>query len=157
MNEASATDSNESHSSGGYTSKGKSENGASQSHSSMNGSPEDKQEAEKAGASGAPESASVSDDDEELYNGMPKKKYMSFKPQSPEKAKTAPMEVSVDHGVERAIKILKRKLIKEGLFKELKSRRYYTKPSEEKKRRLKESMKKLRKEESRRQKSQLIF
>ncbi|MGA1192682.1 MAG: 30S ribosomal protein S21, partial [Bdellovibrionota bacterium] len=37
------------------------------------------------------------------------------------------MEVVVDHGVEKAIKVLKRKLIKEGLFKELKARRYYSK------------------------------
>ncbi|NBW39658.1 30S ribosomal protein S21 [bacterium] len=67
------------------------------------------------------------------------------------------MEVVVDHGVEKAIKVLKRKLIKEGLFKELKARRYYSKPSEEKKRKLKESLKKIRKEESRRQKSQMMF
>jgi small subunit ribosomal protein S21 len=95
--------------------------------------------------------------EKELLNGMSKEKYMSFKPQSSERAKLAAMEVVVDHGVEKAIKILKRKLIKEGLFKELKARRYYSKPSEEKKRKLKESLKKIRKEESRRQKSQMMF
>lgn len=95
--------------------------------------------------------------EKELYNGMPKDKYMTFKPQTPERPKTASMEVIVDHGVERAMKVLKRKLIKEGLFKELKARRYYSKPSEEKKRKLKESLKKIRKEESRRQKSQFVF
>jgi len=95
--------------------------------------------------------------EKELLNGMSKEKYMSVKPQSSERAKLAAMEVVVDHGVEKAIKVLKRKLIKEGLFKELKARRYYSKPSEEKKRKLKESLKKIRKEESRRQKSQMMF
>lgn len=66
-----------------------------------------------------------------------------------EKNRTQPLEVSVDTNVEKAMKILKRKLIKEGLFKELKSRRYYEKPSDRKKRKQKESRKKLRKEEAR--------
>lgn len=66
-----------------------------------------------------------------------------------EKPKVGAMEVAVSHNVEKAIKILKRKLIKEGLFKELKSRRYYEKPSEKKKRKQKESRKKVRKEEAR--------
>lgn len=101
--------------------------------------------------------ANQSGQEKELLNGMTKDRYMSFKPQSPERLKYAAMEVVVDHGVERAIKVLKRKLIKEGLFKELKSRRYYSKPSEEKKRKLKESLKKIRKEEARRQKSQMMF
>jgi small subunit ribosomal protein S21 len=54
------------------------------------------------------------------------------------------------------MKVLKRKLIKEGLFKELKSRRYYEKPSEKRKRKHKESVKKMRKEESRNKKNSLI-
>lgn len=92
-----------------------------------------------------------------MYNGKPKGQYMKFRPPVQEKGRAAAMEVVVDHGVERAMKVLKRKLIKEGLFKELKSRRYYTKPSEERKRKLKESLKKIRKEEARRQKSQTSF
>lgn len=67
------------------------------------------------------------------------------------------MEVVVDHGIDKAMKVLKRKLIKEGLFKELKSRRYYEKPSERKKRKEKESKKKLRKEEARQKKNALLF
>lgn len=67
------------------------------------------------------------------------------------------MEVLVDHNIEKAMKILKRKLIKEGLFKELKSRRYYEKPSERRKRKHKESLKKLRKEEARAKKNTLLF
>ncbi|RMG39576.1 MAG: 30S ribosomal protein S21 [Candidatus Dadabacteria bacterium] len=51
------------------------------------------------------------------------------------------------------MKVLKRKLIKEGLFKELKSRRYYEKPSDRRKRKLKESLKKIRKEEARQKKN----
>jgi small subunit ribosomal protein S21 len=67
------------------------------------------------------------------------------------------MEVTVDNNIEKALKILKRKLIKEGLFKELKLRRYYEKPSERKKRKLKESVKKLRKEESRMKKNPHLY
>lgn len=67
------------------------------------------------------------------------------------------MEVTVEHNIEKAMKILKRKLIKEGLFKELKARRYYEKPSERKKRKHKESLKKARKEEARQKKNQGLF
>jgi small subunit ribosomal protein S21 len=63
------------------------------------------------------------------------------------------MEVVVSHNIEKAMKILKRKLIKEGLFKELKSRRYFEKPCERKKRKEKESRKKQRKEEARMRKA----
>lgn len=70
---------------------------------------------------------------------------------------TGAMEVVVDHGIDKAMKVLKRKLIKEGLFKELKSRRYYEKPSERKKRKEKESKKKLRKEEARQKKNAMLF
>ena len=42
-----------------------------------------------------------------------------------------PIEVVVEgDNVERAIKILKRKMADEGIFRELKKRRYYEKPSE---------------------------
>lgn len=74
-----------------------------------------------------------------------------------ERQKAGAMEVFVDHNIEKAMKILKRKLIKEGLFKELKSRRYYEKPSERKKRKGKESLKKLRKDEARQKKNSLLF
>ncbi len=67
------------------------------------------------------------------------------------------MEVIVENNVEKAMKVLKRKLIKEGLFKELKSRRYYEKPSEKKKRKHKESVKKIRKEEARQKRNPFLF
>jgi small subunit ribosomal protein S21 len=89
-----------------------------------------------------------------------RKEYMQSSQQSgerPEKPKVGAMEVFVEHNIEKAMKILKRKLIKEGLFKELKSRRYYEKPSEKRKRKLKESMKKARKEEARQKKNPMLF
>ena len=74
-----------------------------------------------------------------------------------ERQKLGAMEVSVEHNIEKAMKILKRKLIKEGLFKELKSRRYYEKPSQKKKRKTKESLKKLRKDEARSKKNPMLI
>ena len=68
---------------------------------------------------------------------------------SDDRARTGPMEVAVSHNIEKAMKILKRKLIKEGLFKELKARRYFEKPSERRKRKEKEARKKQRKDEAR--------
>lgn len=58
-------------------------------------------------------------------------------------------DITVDHNVEKAMRVLKRKLIREGLFKELKQRKYYEKPCEKKKRKSKESLKRARKEEAR--------
>jgi small subunit ribosomal protein S21 len=66
-----------------------------------------------------------------------------------DRARAGAMEVVVSHNIEKAMKILKRKLIKEGLFKELKSRRYFEKPSERRKRKVKEARKKQRKDEAR--------
>ena len=60
-----------------------------------------------------------------------------------------PMEVAVDHSIDKAMRVLKRKLIREGILKELKARRYYEKPCERRKRKGKESVKKRRKEEAR--------
>ncbi len=56
------------------------------------------------------------------------------------------VEIYVDHSLEKAMRILKRKLIREGVFKELKTRRFYEKPSEKKKRKSKEAQKKRRKD-----------
>lgn len=71
--------------------------------------------------------------------------------------RAAPMEVLVDNNIEKAMKVLKRKLIKEGLFKELKARRYFEKPSERKKRKHKESIKKVRKDELRAKRNSGLF
>ena len=53
------------------------------------------------------------------------------------------MEVTVyQDQVERALKVLKRQLTKDGLLKELKRRRFYEKPSIKKKLKQKEAKKK---------------
>ncbi|HIF03082.1 MAG: 30S ribosomal protein S21 [Nitrospina sp.] len=53
------------------------------------------------------------------------------------------MEVTVyQNQVERALKVLKRQLTKDGLLKELKRRRFYEKPSLKKLRKQKEAKKK---------------
>lgn len=59
------------------------------------------------------------------------------------------IEIIVGPNLEKAMRVLKRKLIREGVFKELKARRFYEKPSEKKKRKEKEAHKKRRKEQER--------
>ena len=52
------------------------------------------------------------------------------------------MEIKVDgNNVEGALKVLKRKLQKEGLFKEIKRRKSYEKPSEKEKHKRREAKK----------------
>lgn len=56
------------------------------------------------------------------------------------------MEIKVNgNDIERALKNLKRELQKEGLFKEIKQRGYYEKPSEKEKRKQREARKRRRK------------
>ena len=56
------------------------------------------------------------------------------------------MEVRVyDSNIEKAIKTLKRKLSRAGLFKELRKRKYFEKPSERRRRKQKEAQRRLRK------------
>ena len=51
-----------------------------------------------------------------------------------------PIEVAVQDGnVNRAMSMLKRKMASEGIYKELRKRRFFEKPSEEKKRRGREA------------------
>lgn len=92
-----------------------------------------------------------------LLNGMPADEYTNFQPQIIDNLRADSLEVQVEQNVEKAMKVLKRKLIKEGLFRMLKARRYFEKPSEKRKRKAKESIKKIRKEEARRKKSQVLF
>ena len=47
----------------------------------------------------------------------------------------------IDDQLERALKILKRKLAQDGTFKEIKKRRFYEKPSVKKKRKQQEAQK----------------
>ncbi|MBM4372613.1 MAG: 30S ribosomal protein S21 [Deltaproteobacteria bacterium] len=56
------------------------------------------------------------------------------------------MEVSVEgDSVDRALKALKRKMANEGIYKEIKKRKYFMKPSEEKKRKQREAERRRRK------------
>ncbi len=56
------------------------------------------------------------------------------------------MEIHViDNNVDKAIKVLKRKLQQEGLFREMKQRKFYEKPSVKRKRKEKEAQRRLRK------------
>ena len=50
-----------------------------------------------------------------------------------------------NNNVEKAIRVLKKKMLKEGVIKELKQRRYYEKPSEKKLRLQKENIRRWRK------------
>jgi len=51
----------------------------------------------------------------------------------------------IDGDIAKAIKIFKRKLQREGLFRELKNRRHYEKPSVRRRRKQKEAARRLRK------------
>jgi small subunit ribosomal protein S21 len=49
------------------------------------------------------------------------------------------MQVKVDKDLDSALKLLKKKLVKEGVFKEIKARKHYEKPSVKKKRKSNEA------------------
>ncbi|KIX12708.1 30S ribosomal protein S21 [Dethiosulfatarculus sandiegensis] len=60
------------------------------------------------------------------------------------------MEVRVaDNNVEKAIKVLKRKLIKEGVFRQLKEKRWAEKPSDKRRRKERQAARRLRRQMSR--------
>ena len=55
------------------------------------------------------------------------------------------MEIKVEGNIEKAIRLLKRKMQNDGLFRELKNRRFYEKPSIKKKRKRIEAKKRRQK------------
>ncbi len=61
-----------------------------------------------------------------------------------------PVEVEVRDSLEKAMKILKQKMSKEGILQELKRRRFYEKPCVKRKRKSREARKRLRREMKRR-------
>ena len=61
-----------------------------------------------------------------------------------------PLEVEVRENLEKALKILKQRMSKEGILAELKKRRYYEKPSVRRKRKMREAHKRRRRELKRR-------
>ena len=57
------------------------------------------------------------------------------------------IEIEVrNNNVEKALRVLKKKLQKDGLFRELRLRQFYEKPSLKKQRKLKESLRRIAKE-----------
>lgn len=61
------------------------------------------------------------------------------------------IEVRVfNNNVEKAIRVLKKKMLKEGIIKELKERRYYEKPSLKRLKENKENIRRWRKAQKRR-------
>ncbi len=57
-----------------------------------------------------------------------------------------PIEVAVDNdNVDRALRALKRKMANEGVYKELKKRKFFLKPSEQRKRKQREAERRRRK------------
>ena len=62
------------------------------------------------------------------------------------------MEIKVfGDDLNKAVKILKKKLQQDGLYRELRNRRFYEKPSARKRRKAKEAEKRLRKKQRRMQ------
>jgi small subunit ribosomal protein S21 len=61
-----------------------------------------------------------------------------------------PLEVEVRDSLEKAMKILKQKMSKEGILQEVKRRRFYEKPSVKRKRKMREARKRRRREAKRR-------
>jgi small subunit ribosomal protein S21 len=54
-----------------------------------------------------------------------------------------------DNNVEKAIKVLKRKLTKEGIFRQLKEKRWHEKPSDAKRRKQRQARRRLRRQMAR--------
>jgi small subunit ribosomal protein S21 len=63
------------------------------------------------------------------------------------------MEIRVEGSLDQAMRVLKRKLAKEGVFKEMKKRAFYEKPSVRRKRKRTEAQRRRRKEQRRRRAS----
>ena len=61
-----------------------------------------------------------------------------------------PLEVEVRDSIEKAVKVLKQKMSKEGILQEIKRRRYHEKPSVKRKRKMREARKRRRREAKRR-------
>jgi small subunit ribosomal protein S21 len=55
----------------------------------------------------------------------------------------------VDNNVEKAIKLLKRKLTKEGIFRQLKEKRWHEKPSDARRRKQRQARRRLRRQMAR--------
>jgi len=63
----------------------------------------------------------------------------------------APLEVEVTGDLAKALRVLKRKMANEGIFKEMKKRRYYDKPSVKLRKKRADALRRRRKAERRAQ------
>ena len=74
------------------------------------------------------------------------KEWFWFEQDFKERLEIAILEIKVNgNDLERALRILKRELQKDGLFREIKNRSFYEKPSEKEKRKQREARKRRRK------------
>lgn len=74
-----------------------------------------------------------------------------FTPRQPQTGVSDPVQVLVrDNNVDQALKALKKKMQREGIFREMKLRRHYEKPSERKAREAAEAVRRARKMERKR-------
>ena len=84
---------------------------------------------------------------------MQKSRQPPWKQKRKENYKLGPLEVDVrNNDVMQAFKVLKHKMSTEGVLAELKKRRFAEKPSEKKRRKHREALKKLRKSRGRKSK-----
>ena len=82
--------------------------------------------------------------------GLVGRKRVSFRRPQLDNLLGRPLEVEVRDSLEKAMKILKQKMSKEGILQEVKRRRFYEKPSVKRKRKMREARKRRRREAKRR-------
>lgn len=80
---------------------------------------------------------------------------LNFNPRDEEGSVRAIVQVNVnDNNVEQALRVLKKKMQREGLFREMKERRHFEKKSEKNKRTKAEAVRRARKDERKRREKQ---
>jgi small subunit ribosomal protein S21 len=72
-----------------------------------------------------------------------RKPYKKEAPKKPRENQLSPTEVTVrDNNIEQALRVLKNKMAKENVLGDLRARRYFEKPSEKKRRKMREALRK---------------
>ena len=80
---------------------------------------------------------------------------LEFNPRDEEGSVRAIVQVNVhDNNIEQALRVLKKKMQREGLFREMKERLHFEKPSEKNKRTKAEAVRRARKDERKRREKQ---
>ena len=73
-----------------------------------------------------------------------------WRPRSDSGPRHHPLEVKVDgRGVESALRLFKKLVLRDGILKELKRRSYYEKPGEKRRRKVREAARRLRRQAAR--------